>query len=382
MGIYSKGRLSTIFGAMLLIVPMLSFQGSGVKTAEAVGECRTLSVNVDRIIVSDIQDGLYSDDWHMELYLYDDTAQTHPVVWGGDAEYLEDFKVFGNNAKDFRNIGRFGPTRINATNILHASLTIPPGGGGLNVFIQGFETDFGAFRDGVGIFSKRFAPSANFGIGTHKSESSSNNGYSLDYTITCLNHAPVANTGGPYTGIRGFPVPFDGSQSADPDGRTVSYDWDFGDGTSGSGIKPIHTYNQEGTYQVILGVRDEHGETSTSSTTATVQRDAPTDFTVKCQQDLIIIFAGGENRQTPCTVTSINGFAGTVDLRCEAPTNPLITCSFSPSQVTPPANGSIDSTLTVAADFNSRLDTYDLKITATSEGRTFTITMRAEVRPL
>jgi hypothetical protein len=128
---YDKGRLSILIGAMLLIVPMLSFQGSEVKTAEAeaVGECRTIFVNIIYIGVWDNQDVFYSDEWHMELYLYADTAQTHPVVWGGSAEYLEDFKVFGNHAKDFRNIGSFSfDGRSVAYNILRASLTIPPGG--------------------------------------------------------------------------------------------------------------------------------------------------------------------------------------------------------------------------------------------------------------
>jgi PKD domain-containing protein len=248
----------------------------------------------------------------------------------------------------------------------------------LNIFVQGFETDFGGIRDGVGIVSKRFDPSDD-AIDFGQQDTSRGDNYTIAYTITCQNHAPVANAGGPYTGIRGFPVPFDGSQSAYPDSRSISYEWDFGDGTSGSGIKPIHTYNQEGAYQVTLGVRDEHCETSASSSTVTVHRDAPSDFTVKCQQDSIAIFAGGENRQTLCTVASLNSFAGTVDLRCESPTNPHITCTFSPIQVTPPPNGSIGSILTVGADIDSPFGTYDLKITATSEGRTFIITIRVEV---
>lgn len=108
----------------------------------------------------------------------------------------------------------------------------------------------------------------------------------------------------------------------------------------------------------------------------------PTDFTVKCQPVLITILPGTRDGQSQCTVESLNGFAGTVDLRCESPTNPHITCSLSPSQVTPPPNGSIGSTLTASATLDSPIGIHDLKITAASGGRTFTITIHADVQPV
>ena len=51
-------------------------------------------------------------------------------------------------------------------------------------------------------------------------------------------------------------VHFDASASYDPDGTIISYDWDFGDGHTGTGIKPTHSYSQRGTYTVILTVVD------------------------------------------------------------------------------------------------------------------------------
>ena len=39
---------------------------------------------------------------------------------------------------------------------------------------------------------------------------------------------------------------FDGSGSSDPDGTIVAYDWDFGDGTTGTGATPTHTYALDG----------------------------------------------------------------------------------------------------------------------------------------
>jgi PKD repeat protein len=70
-------------------------------------------------------------------------------------------------------------------------------------------------------------------------------------------------------------VSFDatGSTSA-PRRSIVSYDWNFGDGTSASGspdARPRHVYSAAGTYTVTLTVRDDHGVVSdTFTSTVTV----------------------------------------------------------------------------------------------------------------
>ncbi|HIC95061.1 TPA: PKD domain-containing protein, partial [Candidatus Bipolaricaulota bacterium] len=56
-----------------------------------------------------------------------------------------------------------------------------------------------------------------------------------------------------------LPVTFDASASKDPDGRIVSYEWDFGDGKKGDGVKVQHVYSKGGTYTVILTVTDDKG---------------------------------------------------------------------------------------------------------------------------
>ncbi len=58
-------------------------------------------------------------------------------------------------------------------------------------------------------------------------------------------------------------VTFDASSSSDPDGTLVSYAWKFGDGGTGTGVRPTHTYREPGMYRVDLTVRDDRdGEAS------------------------------------------------------------------------------------------------------------------------
>jgi len=75
-------------------------------------------------------------------------------------------------------------------------------------------------------------------------------------TVTNVNRAPQANPGGPYNAIADVAVQFQGSASADPDGDALTYSWVFGDGTSGKGATPMHTYHATGTYAVGLVVSD------------------------------------------------------------------------------------------------------------------------------
>jgi hypothetical protein len=87
------------------------------------------------------------------------------------------------------------------------------------------------------------------------------------------NAAPTANAGGPYAGLRGASIAFDGRGSRDSDGTISSYRWDWGDGTSaGSGATPTHTYSSAGTYTVRLTVTDNAGATGSATTTATVRQ--------------------------------------------------------------------------------------------------------------
>ena len=67
------------------------------------------------------------------------------------------------------------------------------------------------------------------------------------------------------TGIAPFEVYFDAYESyADPECgfgcEIVSYEWNFGDGGTGTGITINHTYSNIGSYTVILAVTDNNGK--------------------------------------------------------------------------------------------------------------------------
>ncbi|HLF96061.1 MAG TPA: PKD domain-containing protein [Methylococcaceae bacterium] len=63
----------------------------------------------------------------------------------------------------------------------------------------------------------------------------------------------------PASGYAPLNVSFEGGSSTDSDGTIAAYDWNFGDGTTGSGASVAHTYNAVGNYTATLTVTDNSG---------------------------------------------------------------------------------------------------------------------------
>ncbi|HEY0657228.1 MAG TPA: PQQ-dependent sugar dehydrogenase, partial [Pyrinomonadaceae bacterium] len=71
------------------------------------------------------------------------------------------------------------------------------------------------------------------------------------------NRNPVASfTANPTSGAAPLNVTFNASARSDPDNDTLSYSWDFGDGSTGGGVAPVHQYTINGTYTATLTVSD------------------------------------------------------------------------------------------------------------------------------
>jgi probable HAF family extracellular repeat protein len=91
------------------------------------------------------------------------------------------------------------------------------------------------------------------------------------------NRAPVVTVGGPYAAAEGAAVTL-ALSATDADGDALTFSWDLGDGTTGSGPTPpaSHVYTDNGSYSVRLTASDGKGGTDTRTTTATIANAAPT----------------------------------------------------------------------------------------------------------
>jgi PKD repeat protein len=117
--------------------------------------------------------------------------------------------------------------------------------------------------------------------------------------------APVAPVGNaPLT------IFFDAAASTDPDGTIANYAWDFGDGSSGTGITPWHTYYAAGNYTVTLIVTDNLGATNSISTNILVYPPnvAPTaSFTTSATSGLaplVVSFNAASSMDGDGTITN------------------------------------------------------------------------------
>ncbi|MDQ1275083.1 MAG: serine protease [Euryarchaeota archaeon] len=178
------------------------------------------------------------------------------------------------------------------------------------------------------------------------------------------NNPPVAEAGGPYSGITGTSIAFDGSGSYDSDGSIISYYWDFdGDGiTDSSEESPRWTYENAGIYTVTLTVTDNENAVGTDEATVTVTDPVSgdtirvSDVSVETSSKL-----AGKNTFVSATavVTVVDSSGGTVE-------GATVSGSWSG------ATGDLDSALT---DSTGKATVYSDEIKYKSGTLTFTFTV-------
>jgi len=96
--------------------------------------------------------------------------------------------------------------------------------------------------------------------------------HALSFVLPPLdeNTAPTANPGGPYLGAVNTAIPIDGSLSSDPENDPLTYTWDFGDNSTGTGAAPAHAYTAAGIYNACLTVNDGSLDSQPACTLAVV----------------------------------------------------------------------------------------------------------------
>jgi hypothetical protein len=95
-----------------------------------------------------------------------------------------------------------------------------------------------------------------------------------DYWVF-INNPPVANGGPDQLVDAGATVEFSADASEDRDGDALTYNWDFGDGTTSKELFASHKYKKAGLYVVTLTVSDGYEE-STAHITVYVQEKEET----------------------------------------------------------------------------------------------------------
>jgi hypothetical protein len=80
-------------------------------------------------------------------------------------------------------------------------------------------------------------------------------------------------------------ITFDASGSSDPDGAVVWYEWDFGDGATGTGRSTVHAYvvDAETMFTVRLTLTDDDGNQAAGSQTVTVRPAPPAPETTRVE---------------------------------------------------------------------------------------------------
>jgi PKD repeat protein len=104
------------------------------------------------------------------------------------------------------------------------------------------------------------------------------------------NGTPVPSfTYAPSTPISKASVTFDASLSTDSDGRIVSYTWNFGDGSQGSGQVVKHEFSTMGTYTVTLTVTDDRSQSASLSKNVSVlgTTDPKADFVISPSSPIV-----------------------------------------------------------------------------------------------
>src|SRR5947208_1241415 len=192
-----------------------------------------------------------------------------------------------------------------------------------------------------------------------------------DATVTLTWSAPSSNGGSQITNYRIYRGTTSGGETLK---ATISNVITYTDTTVTNGA----TYY----YQVSAVNSAGEGPRSNEASATPSPPPPPPDFGISATPASLSIQIGSSGTST-ITLTSLNGFAGTIGLSTSIACSGLClvypTASLNPTSVTLTAGGSGVSTLTVATSVLTTPGTYTITITATSGSITHTVTRTVQV---
>jgi hypothetical protein len=139
-------------------------------------------------------------------------------------------------------------------------------------------------------------------------------------------------------------------------------------GTAKSTLTVTATSNIGDFNVVVIGIASSHGKTNYASTEVSVHVLSNQDFTINSSPSSIVNIFGSSNTTT-ITVTSMNGYMGTVGLTFTAPFG-YITVTGSQNLLTLSSGGTAVSTLNITTSLSTTLGSYNITVTGTAGSRT------------
>ncbi|WP_069470985.1 PKD domain-containing protein [Candidatus Marithrix sp. Canyon 246] len=204
---------------------------------------------------------------------------------GADRYFVIDAKIDG----DYKELQKWTKNKSLITENKSNKLSIAKSGNEFRFYINYTEVKRlvinGCAGGAIGVEASDSLDAAfdNFEIKDLSSQETSNQPPKASFTLS------------PRQGNAPFTVSLNASSSFDPDGSITSYQWSASDGQTANGKNSQLTFNNAGTYAIILTVTDDKGATNSVEKTITVNepknQDPKASFTMSSQGNTVSLNA-------------------------------------------------------------------------------------------